>query len=173
MLSDSDSDIENESDWAGTDNLCIDKPVVNDYFMDLNIEINKIYAGKFHSLCITSNGKCYAFGFNVFGNLGNGEINDWGKSNYMPQEIKIDKLDMKFIDGSCGENHSLLLSNKNDIVAFGDNTNNQCSIVNKNKIIEDPIILNKQQEFGYSNCFIEKVICLKNESLVFIDVYKR
>ncbi len=161
------------SDIDNVINLVIDVPSVNGYFRALNVKMSKVYAGKFHSVCIASDGTCFSFGHNAFGNLGNGEISDWGQSNPIPQQIEIKGNEESFVEGSCGENHNLLLTARNNIICFGDNSNNQCSVINKNKVIKCPFVVNKRQEFGIeSNCFIEKIYCLKNESLIFIDPYK-
>ncbi len=113
----------------------INKPVINKYFVDLNVKISKIFAGKFRSMCIGLNGECYTFGFNEV-------LCEWENNNEIPK--KINGLDMEFIDGSCGENHNLLLTKSNHIVAFGDNRSNQCSIVITNEIIKDPFVIDKE-----------------------------
>eukprot|EP01084_Bolivina_argentea_P184933 318940_1 len=113
--------------------LMFDIPVINDFFDDLNIKIIKIYAGQHHSLCISDTGNAYTFGHNYFGNLGNGNISDYGVSHSIPYEIN-NKFGF-IVDGSCGKNHTLLLNNNNEIICFGNNSTNQCSKIEKKQII--------------------------------------
>lgn len=169
--------------------LTVDIPTKNRYFMDLGLKIAKIDCGKFHSLVITKDGKCFTFGSNAFGNLGNGEESEWGATNPIPHQIQIqfetehqsqtlspslfpNKIE-SIIDGSCGENHNLLLTKSNKIIAFGDNSNHQCSMIEKDKLLK-PFIISKEKELNLaSNILIEKVFCSQNESLVFINPYSR
>eukprot|EP01084_Bolivina_argentea_P074862 135777_1 len=154
-----------------TNTMCIDKPIINNYFNDLNIKIIKIYCGKHHSLCISNNGKAFTFGINTYGNLGNGKATGYGVSNSIPYEIS--KEFGFIIDGSCGENHNLLLNKNNKIICFGNNSRKQCTKMNKIKVMT-PLFVSKRKELGLNhNSFIEKVTCLKNESLIFVDVYRR
>ena len=184
MILSSDSDEENDEDLSkgfafqydddddNKNEISNDKiyvPVLHPYFKD----IVRVLCGHFHSLCISSSGECYSFGSNTFGNLGNGGKSEYGVANPIPQRIQMNHC---IIDGSCGENHSLLLTKSNKIIAFGDNSYQQCSKINEfeeHKILK-PFIISKESELGLSsNSFVEKVVCNENQSLIFIDEYSR
>eukprot|EP01084_Bolivina_argentea_P254337 427564_1 len=172
--SDDDTDWMEEINESGNTLLFVDIPTIHKYFVDIGAKVSAISAGEFHSVCVTSDGKCITFGHNYFGNLGNGNISEWGVGNTIPQLLDIDEF---VIDSACGGNHTLLLTKSNDIMSFGNNLLNQCSTVNNNKRIMKPYMLLKDKEFscvfkpGYD--FVEKIICLKDESLVFFNKYKK
>ena len=64
-----------------------------------------------------------------------------------------------FVSGSCGAEHSLLVTAKNEVVVFGDNTHNQCSTSPTTSITE-PRVLSKEEEFGIPDThFVEEVCC--------------
>mmetsp|Transcript_25866 Transcript_25866/g.41038 ORF Transcript_25866/g.41038 Transcript_25866/m.41038 type:complete len:636 (-) Transcript_25866:164-2071(-) len=162
--------------------LSLDIPSVNRYFADLGIAIRTVYAGKFHSVVITMDGRCFTFGQNAFGNLGNAEVSEWGQSHTTPQQVCFEQandeqrasqsgaeMETRIVSGSCGENHTLLLTQSNEIVGFGDNSNHQISRLSQ-EILSSPYIVSKQQELGLpANTLIERVVCMKHESLIFID----
>ena len=68
--SEDDSDDDAYDEMTRTQNMCITTPTVNAFFEDSKIRFSKISCGSFHSLCITTDGACYTFGHNAFGNLG-------------------------------------------------------------------------------------------------------
>ena len=72
---------------------------------------------------------------------------------------------------SCGYQHCILLSNNNDIIAFGDNRFKQCSVIKK--ITKTPYIWEKQKELNVNkNVFVEKVIALRRDTIVIINPFK-
>ena len=77
---------------------------------------------------------------------------------------------------SCGQNHNFLITKKNNIIIFGDNSYHQCSSTmykDKNKIIS-PLKLCKQSEFHLNqHCWISKVECYKNQTKCYFDIHKR
>eukprot|EP01084_Bolivina_argentea_P044601 82058_1 len=140
---DSDSESEDDSDFFEEQCQPIYTPIYNEYFDDLNITFNHISCGAFHSLVLTTNGECYTFGHNGFGNLGNGSASEWGEGINIPYKLDIDR---HFMSVSCGKNHSILLTDRNEIIVFGDNNSNQCSKnINENQI-ETPYILSKKKK---------------------------
>ena len=159
-------------DDEDSQSLCIFRPVINQYFQNRHIKINKIGCGLFHSVCVTIDGNVYTFGHNGFGNLGNNQLTPWGQGQWEPNKLQIKD---KIIDASCGFNHNLLLTEKHKIYSFGDNSKQQCSKIEFDEnVITLPLKLSKEHEFGIDdNCFIEKIHCSRNESLIIVDPYKR
>merc|ERR1712154_680081 len=171
---------DSEDDWFDSSNLIVFRPTINKYFADLNIKIKSIDCGLFHSVVITDDGRCYSFGSNFFGNLGNGLSTNYGEGISEPYKLDINYKEYTIIDVSCGSNHNLLLTQNNAM--------HQCSRININKSKDSnndnnnypkqtmafPFILSKAEEFGLSNnSMIEQIICLHDTSLVLIDPYKR
>eukprot|EP01084_Bolivina_argentea_P302745 522609_1 len=167
--SDSDSNCESFLNYL-TQCPCVFKPTYNKYFDDLNIRFKNINCGSHHSLCITTNGECFTFGENGFGNLGNGRINEWGTGDRIPYKIQLNK---KFKECLCGTNYNILLTTNNEIVVFGANTKNQCSI-QRQRQFESPYIISKRTEFGiFEDSFVEQIIHKNNKIMLLIDLYKR
>lgn len=170
-----DSDESDDDDFVDDNDqgciVSIYEPCINKYFVNMNVKIDSIHCGKFHSMIICDNGCVYTFGHNCYGNLGNGQTTNWGQGIATPYKLKLDINDI--IDGSCGDNHNVLLSKSHSIIVFGNNSDHQCSMINKNKIIY-PLYIDKEKELNISsNCEIEKIMCLNNETLIVIDEFQR
>ena len=46
----------------------------------------------------------------------------------------------KVVDGSCGDKHSLLLTESNNVITFGANNHSQCStVLDKHRILKPHI----------------------------------
>eukprot|EP01084_Bolivina_argentea_P249757 418254_1 len=128
----SDSDSYSDEEWISESELsCIFQPdlEINTYFEDSCIKIKSVLCGSHHSLCITTDG--------------NVECTPWGTGQYIPYKLNINH---KIIDGSCGKNHNVLISNENEIIVFGNNEDNQCSAMNNQQQIKSPYILSKNKE---------------------------
>eukprot|EP01083_Nonionella_stella_P124328 375343_1 len=91
--------------------------------------IKSIDCGHEHSLCVDMNGTCYLFGYNDYGQIGNNtKCNEYLE----PYQIRSDGSYCDVIDvASCGAQHTLLLSHKNEVIAFGYNGYGQCSPLRK------------------------------------------
>ncbi|ASQ44603.1 RCC1 domain-containing protein [Legionella clemsonensis] len=80
--------------------------------------IDKIAAGKNHSLCVTATGQIYGFGSNVFNQLAFSEEVKFKKTpsllNSFPDKI--------ITEISSGRNHALCLDKEGNLYSFGDNT---------------------------------------------------
>ncbi|CAG8588193.1 5886_t:CDS:1 [Ambispora gerdemannii] len=95
----------------------------------------KVACGLRHSVALTTNGVCFGWGSNRYGQLGtiiNNEYNEKlvglsSKSTkniqyFSPVRIAIDKESSFFIaDIACGRNHTVVLSAAGDIYTFGNN----------------------------------------------------
>lgn len=112
-LGDSGNKIQNNQDNERTKNE-------NEISYLNNKNIIKIESGGSHNLALSNEGKIYAWGKNIFGQLGldeNDEIYDFEKIS-TPILIKsLENIKIKII--SCGEIHSLALSENGDIYSWG------------------------------------------------------
>jgi len=76
-----------------------------------------IAIGSYHTVLVSEDGKhIWTFGFNKYGQLGNGD----NKDRYVPTEIKINKNelpeDVKIVKVGCGASHTVLLSDDDSII---------------------------------------------------------
>lgn len=79
-----------------------------------HLVIDKIAAGKFHSLCLTTTGQLYGFGSNVFQQLDNKIICSENSPSL------LDGLRDKIITNlSAGDNHALCLDKEGKLYSFG------------------------------------------------------
>eukprot|EP01083_Nonionella_stella_P021857 60498_1 len=140
----------------------ITEPKFHRYFKQNNIKIKSIACGSSHSLCIDINGICYFFGFKDIGHR--------YLTVFEPHKIRSDGCNDDHIDvASCGPDHNLLLSNKNEVIAFGDNRFNQCSALIETDNISSPHVLSKSQEIGINeNDSIESVLAISYSSIIFV-----
>lgn len=74
----------------------------------------KISAGGYFNLALISTGDIYSWGYNLHGELGNGDNNE----SYVP--VKVRDIN-NAVDISTGYNHSLCLTNDKRIYAWGEN----------------------------------------------------
>ena len=73
-----------------------------------------------HSLCSTDDGAVYAWGSNRFGQLGTGD----GRTSCVPR--RIDDLRRDFVTAvAAAERHSVILTKRGEVYAFGDNGEGQ------------------------------------------------
>jgi hypothetical protein len=99
-----------------------------------------ISCGYNHSMALTENGCVYSWGSNLCGQLGIANT----INSYTPKQIEMkDIIIHKII---CGESHSLLLTNKGVIYAFGNNFFGQIGNGMKGDI-KIPIKLNHEKRF--------------------------
>ncbi len=101
--------------------------------------------------------------------MGNGKCTEWGTGQSIPNKLDINGKTV--IDASCGKNHSVLITNMNEIIVFGDNSDNQCSNVSYCEEIKTPYILSKDKEFNSPRCYVEKIVCVKDETFVLIEFF--
>ena len=79
--------------------------------------IVQISAGDNHSLALDKNGNVYAWGYNGYGQLGDGTTSD----KYTPEELNLSNIDGKVVKIVAAGEHSLLLTNKGKVYAWGYN----------------------------------------------------
>jgi len=85
----------------------------------LPADVVKVVAGYSHSLALTSSGDIYAWGYNYYGQLGNGTTSN----SYTP--VKVTGLTISAIGVTAGEDYSLALMSSGEVYAWGKNSNGQ------------------------------------------------
>jgi RCC1 and BTB domain-containing protein len=121
-------------------------------------QVIDISYGDYHVLALTKSGKCYSWGCNSSGHLGNGTRIDSNKPKLINTLNKI-----KIIKISCGYKHSLVLTNCGDLYGFGHNFYGQIGCGNTTDQLK-PI---KIHGFNYEN--IVSIACGVWHSLVLTE----
>ena len=97
-----------------------------------NIRVKKIYSGWEYNIIVSSTNEIYSFGNN--NNLQCGiPINDKDKEDIKvknPTNISILNNGIKAISVACGNEHTLILDEKNDVYSFGNNEDGVLGIEN-------------------------------------------
>ena len=126
---------------------CVYKPRILEYFKQNGIVITKIQCGDYHSLALDSQGNVYAFGNNEYGQVGCID-KKYDSSVSTPTLCKLPNNNKSkvIIDINTGAYHSLLLSEDNQIYAFGNNDCSQSSILLNHDKIFSPCWLKKKTE---------------------------
>ena len=98
---------------------------------DIPEKIKKISLGGEHSIILTTKNNIFVSGLNIFGQLGTGDYDNRNVFTNIDiyKNTLMNKKDEKIVDISAGAQHSLLLSNKNNLYYCGFNKNN---FLNKN-----------------------------------------
>ncbi|CAG8700952.1 5131_t:CDS:1, partial [Ambispora leptoticha] len=97
------------------------------------VNVCKVACGLRHSVALTTDGACFGWGSNRYGQLGtiiNESANEYKEKSkagknvqyFSPIRIVIDKDSSLFmVDIACGQNHTVFLSATGDIYTFGNN----------------------------------------------------
>jgi alpha-tubulin suppressor-like RCC1 family protein len=109
--------------------------VLNEY------KIKMISCGFNHSMALTESGCVYSWGYNHRGELGIGNT----ENSNTPKQIEMKDIIIDKI--TCGESHSLLLTNNGVIYAFGNNIFAEIGNGMKGNIERTPIKLNHEKKF--------------------------
>jgi RCC1 and BTB domain-containing protein len=114
-----------------------------------------------HVLALTKSAKCFSWGYNRFGQLGNGtQINE-----YKPKLINA-LLDKNVVQIVCGYYHSLVLTKSGDLYGFGNNSYGEIGCGNNtNQLTPIKII-------GFNSEKIVSIACGDNHSIVLTDIGK-
>ena len=170
--------MDNQCGLYNNNGFNIYRPQMIDHFYQSQIEIIAISTGSEYSLCIDNEGNTYSFGDNTYfqcGHKGTNNLDIFGRK-ILIHRINIDnnnnKERIEIIQISSGGYHSLLLSECNNIYAFGANDYHQCSSQIDSQTIAYPYKLDKYLEFGDDKCYIERVIGLNNETVIIIDPHQ-
>jgi alpha-tubulin suppressor-like RCC1 family protein len=84
------------------------------------VTIVSIAAGQYHSLAVSSTGTVYAWGYNGYGQLGNGTT----VNSNLPGAVSLPAGEVATSVGA-GDNHSLVVTSAGDLYAWGRNTYGQ------------------------------------------------
>jgi alpha-tubulin suppressor-like RCC1 family protein len=93
-------------------------------------KIVSIAAGDYHSFAIDNNGKLWATGSNVYGQLGLGDTND--RDLFQPVTIPNLVLNAKIVSITAGSHYSFALDSEGELRATGDNGNGQLGLGDDN-----------------------------------------
>ncbi len=138
-------------------NSAVKEPeIVNELCDQQIIDISYGYS---HILALTKSLKCFSWGYNANGKLGNSsQIND-----NIPKVIR--SLDLKnIVKISCGGHHSLVLTKSGGLYGFGYNANGEIGCGNNTNQLK-PIKIN-----GFNNEYIISIACGANHSLALTDM---
>ena len=89
--------------------------------------VTAIAAGQYFDLAVTSTGAVFAWGYNGFGQLGDGTTTQ----RPLPVQVHL-PTGVKGKSVGCGDNHGLVVTNKGVVYAFGKNTFGQLGNGNTN-----------------------------------------
>jgi alpha-tubulin suppressor-like RCC1 family protein len=99
--------------------------------------VTQIAAGTGHSLAVTTSGQLYAFGLNLWGQLGNPTNANTGEPNPTPTQVALPGAVGPVTQVAAGGAHSLALTASGQLYAFGDNFYGQLGNASNDKT-QDP-----------------------------------
>ena len=127
------------------------------YLESKNSSIQKISLGSQHTLCLSNEGKLFTFGWNNYSQCGIDNKKTEKKYKFYDKfeilnnietinEIKNPNQNIKFINITAGEDHSLIIDENHNLFGFGLNSSGQL-IMNDKKIVKNIENLNKKNLF--------------------------
>eukprot|EP01084_Bolivina_argentea_P308013 532486_1 len=151
------------------------KDWMNLYKKAPNGKVKMIKNGTYHTCVLYENGDCYIFGSNDDGQIGRHKN---AANRRQDRFFKICRFqssfdefrDTKIIDVSLGHEHTVLISEKNEIIAFGSNSYSQCGEICYDNI-GYPHIVSKVNDMGFESedAHIYRVIAGYHITIVFTD----
>lgn len=147
-----------------------DRAILDPYMKDKKIIYVEI--GGYFTVCIDDEYKCYLWGNNTFGEIGNGKKEDDVKVPHLFQSMK--GYDDALIDKAyAGGNHVILSCHVKDkryketpLISFGANANCQCSSRIKKECITKPNLLSKEEIGLGDECNIVRVIAGTDSTII-------
>ncbi|XP_020881323.1 ultraviolet-B receptor UVR8 isoform X1 [Arabidopsis lyrata subsp. lyrata] len=125
-----------------------------------SVRMESVAAGLWHTICISSDGKVYAFGGNQFGQLGTGTDH----AEILPRLLGGQNLEGKYAKAvSCGARHSAVLAEDGQLLCWGWNKYGQLGLGDTN----DRSIPTQVQLDG---CRLRKVACGWWHTLLLADI---
>ena len=91
-----------------------------------NINVAAINCGALHVCLVTNTFEIYTFGGNNLCQCGVGSESEYFNPILKPTNINLSLVDPIPIQISCGNNHTIIKSFKDNFYSFGNNSNNQC-----------------------------------------------
>ena len=154
------------------------------------IKIAKIKSGAGYGMILDENNRCFTFGSNYFGQIGNGTC-AFGDRSFDCYRVDVDdpyliQLNDEFvIEMECGYAHSLILTNKNNVYSFGWNASKQClpwldkqrdpdkefdfDLYKTNSYVLSPYHLDKEKVLKLDkHCHIQSIFCSANASMIIV-----
>ncbi|CAH8311086.1 unnamed protein product [Eruca vesicaria subsp. sativa] len=114
-----------------------------------NVQMESVAAGLWHTICISSDGKVFAFGGNQFGQLGTGTDH----AETIPRLLDGQNMESKHaIAVSCGARHSVVLADDGQLLCWGWNKYGQLGL-------GDTIDRNIPTQVQLDGCRLRKVAC--------------
>ncbi|CAN7015004.1 unnamed protein product [Brassica oleracea var. botrytis] len=114
-----------------------------------NVQMESIAAGLWHTICISSEGKVFAFGGNQFGQLGTGTDH----AETIPRLLDGQNMENKHAMAvSCGARHSAVLTDEGQLLCWGWNKYGQLGL-------GDTIDRNIPTQVQLDGCRLRKVAC--------------
>ena len=153
-------------------NLAVGHNQFKDFFNRNKIKLKYITAGSGHTLGVSEDDKCYAFGVNESGQCGFGAIADDNPHMIVGPVLILDGEPMKRV--SAGSYHNLVLSQRNRLYCWGFNGQMQCSPTwSDEDFIPYPKELDKVKDLGLNkHTYIEEAIAFYRESMIVINPNK-
>ena len=105
--------------------------------------VNHIYAGWEYNIIITNEGEIFSFGHNQYYQCGLPNINKSIESIKDPKNISKLNNNIKAISASCGNEHTLILSQEHTVYSFG---NNEDGILGINNNLDDNKSINNKND---------------------------
>ena len=129
--------------------------------------IEFIECGIDFSLCIDGNGQAFMFGYNGTGECGAGPGFDSVDIPFCIQCCnEIDLKDVVFVLGSCGHDHTVLLTEQQDLYGFGGNASHQTGNYKHTNAQWIPCLVRKDDIGIDLDCEIVDVICDNANTIV-------
>ncbi|KAL0725671.1 hypothetical protein Bca4012_040270 [Brassica carinata] len=114
-----------------------------------NVQMESVAAGLWHTVCISSDGKVFAFGGNQFGQLGTGTDH----AETIPRLLDGQNMENKHaVAVSCGARHSAVLADDGQLLCWGWNKYGQLGL-------GDTIDRNIPTQVQFDGCRLRKVAC--------------
>eukprot|EP01084_Bolivina_argentea_P149255 260750_1 len=111
----------------------VDVPIKIKYFVENNIMIKDIQCGFAHSLALDVNGNVYCWGYNIYGQCGDGTIENvlTPKVIHFFNDYVVDII-------RCGHSHSCVKTKCGKYFLFGDNDHSECISLDSRSKIPSP-----------------------------------
>ncbi len=148
-----DPNVDNQNSYI--DSLIVDK-LCNKRIIDFS-------NGYYHVIARTLYDKVYCWGFNFYGQLGNGIKDNNKTKTYFEPELNQYLSDKKIIDIKCGTGHSLALTASEDVLGWGWNSYGQIG----NRSNASQVIPFKIK--GFNNEKIKAISCGSSHSLALTE----